>query len=81
MKIENKVNAGAVLTLIIKYNKRHIALEAEIKHLITKPEVVLQLPNDSVRLPAYIPGYTQLENNEIVPVIDVEALIEQTTII
>jgi len=77
LAIENKVNSGAVLTLIIRHNQQLIALEAAINHLITKPEIVLQPPND-VRLPVYIPGYTRLENNELVPVIDVEALIAQT---
>lgn len=77
LTIENKVNSEAVLTLIIRHNQQLIALEAAINYLITKPEIVLQAPSD-VRLPVYIPGYTRLENNELVPVIDVEALISQT---
>lgn len=78
LTIENKVNSGAVLTLIIRHNQQFIALESAIDRLITKSEIVLQPPSD-VRLPVYIPGYTRLENNELVPVIDVEALIAQTS--
>jgi chemotaxis protein histidine kinase CheA len=73
---ENKATFGTGLTLVIRQNQQFIALEAAIKHLITKPEIVPQPPSDSVRLPAYLPGYTQLENNELVPVIDVEVLVQ-----
>lgn len=79
LAIENKVNSGAVLTLVIRHNQQLIALESAIARLITKPEIVLQPPSD-VQLPVYIPGYTRLENNEVVPVVDVEALIAQTAL-
>lgn len=80
LAIENKHNSEATLTLIIRHNQQLIALESAIDRLITKPEIVLQPPSDSVQLPVYIPGYTRLENNELVSVVDVEALIAQTTL-
>ncbi|WP_052672300.1 chemotaxis protein CheA [Aliterella atlantica] len=80
LAVEHKANSGLASVLIIRYEQQLIAIEAAIKHLITKPEIVLQPPRNSVRSPVYIAGYAQLETNELVPAIDVETLIAQTAL-
>ena len=67
-----------MLTLIIRHQQQVIALESTITRLMVDSELMVQPPS-AIASSGYLYGYTRLENEAQVPVIDVMALLNQMT--
>jgi chemotaxis protein histidine kinase CheA/ActR/RegA family two-component response regulator len=64
------------IMLVVRLGQRIVALESELKRLMTTPEILIQA-NDA-RPGSCVCGYTRLTEGESVPVVDVTALLDQT---
>lgn len=67
----------AALMLVIRQNQQILALESTIEHLVTKPELVIKPFGFALASPSYCYGCTILEDERLVQVIDVAALLKQ----
>lgn len=74
-----QATCGAMLTLIIREGQQFFALESAVSRLSTEPELLIQRLGEELASPEYLYGYTRLGNGGLVPVIDVMALLNQTT--
>jgi hypothetical protein len=64
--------------LVINYKQYCLALEIELERLIIKPQLNLKPFGNIITPPNYIPGCTCLENEQMVVVIDVFNLLDES---
>jgi two-component system, chemotaxis family, sensor histidine kinase and response regulator PixL len=70
-------SSQATILLIVRQGQQFIALESNLKRLITEPNLLIQA-HDDPGAPSYLCGYTRLENDGLLPVVDIELLLNWT---
>jgi CheY-like chemotaxis protein len=63
--------------LMVRQGQQMLALESDLKRSITEPTLLIHAQDD-LATPSYLWGYTRLENDTLLPVVDVAALLNCT---